>query len=146
MAELAPQAKNCISHRARAVLAINAVLARQPGIERAGPAETGLGDLPPVLSEVRIRPLRLADFPSLGQWCGLTENELSLAAADEGAPPALVAELGGQAIALGAFSLHGRTAEISRLVVSPSAPVRGIDHALLNVLAEVARDRGAELA
>lgn len=147
MAELASEAKNRISHRARAVQAIRAILARQLRIGR--PAEIGpAAELPPVLSEVRIRPLRPDDFPSLMQRCGLAQDELALAlaAVDVGTSPALVAELDGQAIALGGLRLHGRTAEISRLVVSPSAPVQGIEQALLHVLAEVARDRGAEPA
>jgi XTP/dITP diphosphohydrolase len=151
MAELADEAKNRISHRARAVQRVKAILGRELNAGPSVSIETDMVDLAPVLSEVCFRPLRAADVPSLVQRCGLAEDELRLAMAGADAAPALVAELAGQAVAVGVLKLHGasrsrRWAEVSRLAVASSAPVPGIDQALLHVLEEVARDRDAELA
>jgi XTP/dITP diphosphohydrolase len=150
MAELADEIKNRISHRARAVQASKAILARQLSTGPAGSTEPEITDLFPVLSEVRFRPLRAADFPSLAERCGLADDQLTRALADTGAgAAAIVADFAGLVLALGELRLHeasrsGRRGEISRLIVSPSAPVGGVGRALLHVLAEIARDRGAE--
>jgi XTP/dITP diphosphohydrolase len=142
MAELATEAKNRISHRARAVQAIRGVLMnhfRGESQPIAGP--------PRMLSEVRFRRFRAEDVGSLAECCGLTARELQQSLADEraGAPPALVAELGGEPVAFGALGQNrGGRVSIRLLVVSPVA-VEGIDPVLRRVLTEVARDRGVEL-
>jgi XTP/dITP diphosphohydrolase len=137
MAELAAEQKNRSSHRARAMQAARTILApgRRP-------------DLPAVLSEVQFRPLQLGDFASLARRCGLAiaDLERALAAAESGAPPALVAALAGEAVAFGeVVLLTADSAAIKRVTVSP-ATIPGIDLALRRVLTEMARDRGAELS
>ncbi len=146
MAELPSEAKNRISHRAQAALRIRAVLGQRLRMDHAGPKRPDRG-CPRRCPKFGSGRCFRCDLPPLAQRLGLVEEELSRALAVEDliAPPAFVAELDGQVFAAGVLGVRGKTAELGRLLVSPSAPVQGVERALWHVLVACARDRGLDV-
>ena len=149
MAQLPPEIKNRISHRARAVQAARIPLAGQlfPDLILREPGDVESSRT----TEVRIRPIEFADHASLQQHCypheapGAVRERVRWAAirSHEGALVAMVGELDGDVIAHAQLHLKGRIGEISSLIVSEPMREQGIATAMVRVLREIARDHGA---
>ena len=148
MAQLPPEIKNRISHRARAVqVARNALaLTLFPDL----PAPESVDAPESRTTEVRIRPAAFADHVSLQQHCYPGEAvpavrdrvRWAVAKTHEGALIPLVGELDGAAIAYVQLHLKGRIGEISSLTVAEPLRGQGVAVAAVRVVREVARDHG----
>ena len=137
MAQLPPEIKNRISHRARAVQAARIPLAGQlfPDLILREPGDVESSRT----TEVRIRPIEFADHASLQQHCypheapGAVRERVRWAAirSHEGALVAMVGELDGDVIAHAQLHLKGRIGEISSLIVSEPMREQGIATAMV---------------
>ena len=151
MAELPPETKNQISHRARAVQAARAAMARElfPDQNAAGRARGA----PLHLSELKIRPARLSDSEALQRKCydteppGFAEKRLgwALAGAERGRVVPLVGETSSGVVAYVQLIVRGSTGELSGLVVTERLRGKGIGTTLAHVILEVARDRNVRV-
>lgn len=151
MAELPPNIKNQISHRARAAEPARRWLAQHFFPDAIG-GELSVTHLPPT-SELRIRVAQLSDAKDLHHRCYPDRNsrhverriEWAIAGLVRGERIPLVAEAEGEALAYIEIHLRQTVAELSSLIVAEPFRRRGVATALLNVSREVARDHGAKL-
>jgi len=151
MAQLPPEIKNQISHRARAVQAARTLLVQQffPGLAGQETDRTPFSKT----SEVRIRPVVFADHVSLQRHCYAHESAVIIRErvrwaaikSHEGALVALVGELDGDVIAYVQLHLKGKIGEISSLIVSEPLRGQGIATAMVRVVREIARDHGLQI-
>jgi XTP/dITP diphosphohydrolase len=151
MAQLPPEIKNTISHRARAVEAAKKILARRLFPELL--ARWDAVDPLPHTTQIRIRPARFSDHSSLQHHCYPHDTthfvrerlRWAVAKSHEGALIPLVGEADKTVIAYIQLMLKGTIGEMSSLIVTESLRGRGIATALFQVSREVARDHGVRI-
>jgi len=151
MAQLPPEIKNTISHRARAVEAAKKILARRFFPELL--ARWDVTDPLPHTSEIRIRPARFSDHSSLQRHCCPHDTthfvrerlRWAVAKSHEGTLIPLVGEANKNVIAYIQLKLKGNIGEMSSLIVTESLRGRGVATALIQVSREIARDHGVRI-
>ena len=151
MAQLSPEIKNKISHRARAVEAAKKILARRFFPELL--ARWDVTDPLPHTSEICIRPARFSDHSSLHHHCYPHETthfvqerlRWAVAKSHEGTLIPLVGEANKNVIAYIQLKLKGNIGEMSSLIVTEPLRGRGVATALIQVSREIARDHGVRI-
>lgn len=147
MAELLPEEKNSISHRARAVRAAAIRLAQRYFPGHSHVSGNGFGR-PPVASEVGIRPMTANDLFAVSRTCFPEQRDwqdvLSRVTDEsrQGRAVSLVAAIGDEPVGYAELQIRGRVGSVRQLRVTARVEQRSVTLAMAHVLIQVARERG----